>query len=84
MLGEIYAKTSIYRYNVEGMDHEERNSIYIPELQMTWSAWSALRKSWQGFYAARRTGDSESIDRLLERITMIRKYMGLEDEGTYY
>jgi len=73
------------RYNIEDMDHEERNSIYIPELQMTWgSAWSALRKSWQGFYAARRTGDSESIDTLLERITMIRKYMGLEDGGTYY
>jgi len=46
---------------------------------MTWgSAWSALRKSWQGFYAARRTirtWDSDGIDRLLERITMIRKYM---------
>ena len=59
--------------------------VSIYELQMTWgSAWSALRKSWQGFYAARRTRDSETIDVLLERITMIRKYMGLEDEGTYY
>jgi hypothetical protein len=51
------------------MDHEERNSIYIPELQMTWgSAWSALRKSWQGFYAARRTGDSWRIEMLLDML----------------
>jgi len=48
------------------------------------SAWSALRKTWHGFYAARRTGDSGTIDMMLERITMITKYMGLEDEGTYY
>ncbi len=67
------------------MDHEERNSIYIPELQLTWgSAWPALRKSWQGFYAARRTGDNQRIDMLLECITMIRESMGLEDGGTYY
>ena len=73
------------RYDIENMDHEERNSIYIPELQMTWgSAWSALCKGWQGFSAARRTGDSERIDMLLDRITAIRESMGLEDEGTYY
>ena len=72
--GEQHLST---RYNIEDMDQEERNNIYIPELQMTWgSAWSALPKSWQAFYAARRTVDSEGIDMLLERITMIKKCMG--------
>jgi hypothetical protein len=32
----------------------------------------------------RRQGDSETCDMLLERISVIRECMGLEDEGTYF
>jgi hypothetical protein len=36
------------RYNLEDYDTTDRNSIYIPELQMSWGeAWSALKKSWK-------------------------------------
>jgi hypothetical protein len=59
----------------------ERNSIYIVELGMTWGqSWSALKKSWRNFYIARDKGDVEQIDMLMERITRIKKYMGLEDD----
>ena len=67
------------------MDCEERNNLFIKELGLTWGqSWSALKKSWQRFYAARRQGDSETCDMLLERITTIRECMGLEDEGFYF
>jgi hypothetical protein len=36
------------KYDVDSLSAEERNMIYLPEIEMTWSAtWSALRKSWK-------------------------------------
>jgi hypothetical protein len=73
------------RFNIEDVDPEERRNLLIKELGRPWGqAWSALKKSWQRFYAARRQGDSETVDMLLERISTIRKFMGLEDDGSYF
>jgi hypothetical protein len=59
----------------------EKACIYIVELGMTWGqSWSALKKSWRNFYIARDKGDVEQIDMLMERITRIKKYRGLEDD----
>lgn len=73
------------RFDLESLDHEERNAICIPELGMTWgAAWSAIRNSWKRFYIAKANGNAEEVEMLLERITYIRNAMGLEDQGTYF
>jgi hypothetical protein len=72
------------RFNVENLDCEERNNLFIKELGLTWGQSRSALKSWKSFYAARRVGDSETCDMMLERISTIRECMGLEDEGTYF
>ncbi|MGB6528293.1 MAG: hypothetical protein WBF33_09315 [Candidatus Nitrosopolaris sp.] len=73
------------KFDIEDMDFVERNAIYVPELKMCWGAcWAALKRSWKGFYAARRHGDDETATMLLDRISTIRDTMGLENEGTWF
>lgn len=69
------------RFDVDSMDWQERNMIYTPELQMTWSgAWSALKKSWKLLKQALKEGNYERAEELKMRITKIRTEMGLEGD----
>lgn len=70
-----------HRFNVEDMEANERNMIYIPELGMSYgSAWSSLKKSWRQLKYCLKIGDYERVEMLKERISNIRAAMGLENQ----
>ena len=73
-----------HRFNVEDMEANERNSMYIAELGMSYgSAWSSLKKSWRQLKYCLKIGDFERVEMLKERISTVRWYMGLENEELY-
>jgi hypothetical protein len=72
------------RFNVEGMDAHERNSIYVKELSMSYGqGWSALKKTWWQLKYCLKIGDFEQVETLKARISYIRSAMGLENEELY-
>jgi hypothetical protein len=72
------------KYDVDSMSAEERNMIYLREIDMTWGcAWSALRKSWKLLKQGLKEGDYHKVDAMKVRICRIRSAMGIDNEELY-